>query len=108
MEPEGSPSVHKLSTGFPQALPRIARKRETVMLSMLLVVLFAASALFAVAAIALTWREHGAAILGLPQALRDCPDVRNYRFTLITIQPRMPAPAFRPKGYPSRPVRRAA
>ena len=82
-------------------------KRETVMLSMLLL-LFTGCGLLALAAMVLTWREHGAALLGLREDLRDCADVRNYRFTLITVGPRVSAPAFRPSGFPSRPARRAA
>ena len=78
------------------------------MLSMLLVLLFTGCGLLALAAMTLTWRDHGAALLGLRQALRDCPDVRTYRFTLITVGPRVCAPAFRPSGFPSRPVQRAA
>lgn len=78
------------------------------MLSMLLVLLFTGCGLLALATMALTWREHGATLLGLRHQLRDCSDVRNYRFTLITVGPKVSAPAFRPSGFPSRPVRRAA
>lgn len=78
------------------------------MLSMLLVVLFTGCGLLALGAMALTWREHGATLLGLRAELRDCADVRNYRFTLITVGPRVSAPAFRPSGFPSQPARRAA
>ena len=86
----------------------MVRKRETVMLSMLLVLLFTGCGLLALGSLALTWREHGATLLGLQHQLRDCPDVRNYRFTLITVGPRVAAPAFRPSGFPSRPAQRAA
>lgn len=86
----------------------MVRKGKTVMLSMLLVLLFTGCSLLALAAMALTWRDHGAALLGLRHELRDCADVRNYRFTLITVGPRVSAPVFRPSGFPSRPARRAA
>lgn len=78
------------------------------MLSMLLVLLFAGCGLLALAGLALTWRDHGAALLGLRHELQGCPDMRNYRFTLITVGPRVCAPAFRPTGFPSRPAQRAA
>lgn len=81
------------------------------MLSMLLTVLFAGSALFALAAMALTWRQHGPQISGLRAALRDCPVTRDYRFVLITTAPR-PAgscrPVLRPLGQSSQPALRAA
>lgn len=78
------------------------------MLSMLLVLLFSGCGLLAIAAMALTWRDHGVALLGLRRELQGCRDVRNYRFTLITVGPRVVAPAFRPSGFPSRPAQRAA
>lgn len=81
------------------------------MMSTILVLLFAGSGLLAVYAMAVAWRDHGAAVLCLRQALRDCPDVRNYRFTVLAVGPRMSAPAFRPPGstgFPSRPAQRAA
>ncbi|HMO68302.1 MAG TPA: hypothetical protein PKD92_12835 [Novosphingobium sp.] len=78
------------------------------MLTILLVALFSGLSLLALGTMAATWRDHGAALLGLPQALRDCPDVRSYRFTLIDIGPGRPAPVFRPAGFPVPRVQRAA
>lgn len=85
------------------------------MTALLLTALFAFAATFAVAAIVGTWRAHAPAILSLRQQLRDCAEMRDFRYSLKTTEVRslgakVLRPAFRASRHPLReePLRAAA
>ncbi len=56
------------------------------MIAAMLATLFAAAAVLALAAIADSWRNHGAALLALRSQLQACSQEKEVRFTLITTQ----------------------
>ena len=58
------------------------------MTALLLTALFAFSAAFAVAAMLATWRSNAKAIFALRRQLRDCPDMRDVRYSLRTLEVR--------------------
>lgn len=73
------------------------------MTALLLTALFAFAATFAVAAIIGTWRTHAAEILSLRQKLRDCAEMRDFRYSLKTTEVRsMGAKVLRPEFKASR------
>lgn len=77
------------------------------MTALLLTVLFVFSATFAIAAIMGTWRANAAAILSLRQQMRDCAEMRDFRYSLKTVEVRhfgaqIHRPAFRASRRPLR------
>lgn len=73
------------------------------MTALLLTALFAFAATFAVAAMVGTWRSNAGAILSLRQQLRECADMRDFRYSLTTTEVRsMGASIYRPAFKASR------
>ncbi len=67
------------------------------MTGLLLSILFAAPAVFAIATIITGWRRHGADRLAIGQQLRAVTDQRECRYTITTIEVRPAAAAvYRP------------
>jgi hypothetical protein len=58
------------------------------MTALLLTGLFAFSATFAIAAIMGTWRANAASILSLRQQMRDCTEMRDFRYSVKTVEVR--------------------
>lgn len=58
------------------------------MTTLFLTTLFAFSAAFAVAAIVGTWRTHAATILSLRQQMNECAELRDFRYSLKTVEVR--------------------
>lgn len=58
------------------------------MTALLLTAVFAFSATFAIATIVGTWRAHAASILSLRQQMRDCAEMRDFRYSLKTVEVR--------------------
>lgn len=85
------------------------------MVALLLTTLFAFSAAFAVAAIVGTWKANAATILSLRQQMADCDEMRDFRYSLKTLEVRhLGAKIYRPefrasrRPLPEEPIRAAA
>ena len=67
---------------------------------MVLFATFLVSAAFAVSAMVGTWQANAAAILSLRQQMRDCAEMRDFRFALKTTEVRsMGARIYRPAAF---------
>lgn len=79
------------------------------MTALLITALFAFSAAFAIAAIVGTWRANAASIVSLREQMRDCAEMRDFRYALKTTEVRsMGAKVYRPAFTASRrPLREA-
>lgn len=79
------------------------------MTALLLTTLFAFAATFAVAAIIGTWNAHATAILALRRQMNDCTEMRDFRYSLKTVEVRsMGAKILRPAFTASRRQERQA
>ncbi len=56
------------------------------MTAVLLFTLFAGTAALSIGAMAVSWRQHGAAALAIRSQLRACSPVREFRFTITETQ----------------------
>ncbi len=75
------------------------------MVALQLVMLFVVPVVLAARVILGTWREQAPRLRALRSELEHCPTTREYRYVLITLEPKPSgtfAPVFRPAVQPAR------